>query len=316
MTHAAPTYRPTVALATLVLAGLCLAGCDVRMRQFRAESKYYVKPTIAVVSFQSAGSPNGWNVGGGLADVITDELVKTERFHVVERGNIDVIVQELQMQQSKLTRPEGKAPVGRLKNVEYLVKGRVTDFGHVSSNDAWARMDMLNAFGKRDQAVMRMTFQLIEVESGRIVLSRTVQKSLSTGTVTGDATYKNVGFGGSTFYRTPLGKVTADGTREAVAEIVRAVAMQPWRPQVALIQPERIIINGGSDRGVTVGSIYKAMELGQAITDPRSGDKIDYLPGRQIGQLEVVEVYDRYSVAKSMTQSTYEVGQHLEPLGK
>lgn len=317
---------PRLLCAVVAAAGLIalLAGCDLQTRQFQAGSRYYVKPTVAVVSFQSSGvsgvsslsgsGGGGWNVGAGLADVITDELLKTERFHVVERGNIDAVLQELQIQQGKLTRPEGKAPIGRLKNVEYLVKGRVTDFGHISRSDAWARMDMLNVFGARDKAVLRMVFQVIEVESGRIVLSKSIESSVSSGQVGGNAAYKNVGFGGTMFYRTPLGRVTADATKKAVAAVVEAVASQPWRPQVALVEPERVILNGGQNRGIAVGQIYRACESGQAITDPQTGDKIDYLPGRQIGQVQIIEVHEQYAVAKSLTQSTYQVGQRLERL--
>jgi curli biogenesis system outer membrane secretion channel CsgG len=249
-----------------------------------------------------------WNVGSGLADVLTDELIKTDRFCVLERVELGQVLGELKVQEGKLTRPEGKAAAGRLKNVEYFVKGRVTDFGQVSSNQGWAMLDWANVFGQR--------FQVIEVESGRIVLSRTIERTARADQGTAGATYKNVTFGGGAFYQTPLGRVTADATREAVLQIVQAIASQPWRPRIALVQGEQIIVNGGQDRGVRKGDVYKVVEHGKTITDPDTGDNLAQLPGRQLGQVEITVVNDRYSEAKSLTQSTYQVGQLLEALGK
>jgi hypothetical protein len=157
---------------------------------------------------------------------------------------------------------------------------------------------------------------VIEVESGRIVLSRTIERTARADQGSAGGVYKNVSFGGSAFYQTPLGRVTADATREAVLDIVQAIANQPWRPRIALIQGEQIIINGGQDRGVHKGDIYKVVEHGKAITDPDTGDNLALLPGRQLGQVEITEVHDRYCEAKSLTQATYQVGELLEALGK
>ena len=56
------------------------------------------------------------------------------------------------------------------------------------------------------------------------------------------------------------------------------------------------------------------MEPGPNIVDPASGDLLDQLPGKQIGQVEIVEVHDRYAVGKSVTRTQYQVGQRLEPV--
>lgn len=299
----------------LALLTLALVGCGSPSARLAADSKYYIKPTVAVLDFESTASPFArgikWDLGNGLADVLTDELLKTERFHVLERPGINAVLAELRFQQGGATRDAGRKELGKLKNVEYLIKGKVTDFGHVSSNSFWATLDMLNVFGARHKAVMRMVFYVIEVESGEIVASRTVTGSVRAREGSVDAEYKGVGFGGSVFYKTPLGKATAKATEEAVEEICDAIAEQPWHPRIALVQDGKIIINGGADRGLQPGHFFRVQLPGQAIIDPDTGDLLDHLPGSQVGQLEVVEVHDRYSVARTVTRTNYEVGQRL-----
>ena len=272
------TMLSAPALAALAL----LAGCDMMTSaKVRYDARYYVKPTVAVSNFQASAAPQGtrgWNVGSGLADALTDELVKTGRFHVVDRANIDQVLSELKMQQSSLTREEGRSKLGMLKNVEYFVEGRVTDFGHVSSNDGWARMDMMNAFGQALQGGAAN-----DVSSGRSPerADRADQDGWKARCgrtrCPADATYKNVGFGGSAFYRTPLGKVTADATRKVVLEMVSSIASQPWTPRISLVADERIIINGGKDRGIAKGDLYQVVEHGRG--HHRPGHR------RQAGQL-------------------------------
>ncbi|MCG3179385.1 MAG: hypothetical protein BIFFINMI_01720 [Phycisphaerae bacterium] len=319
--HFDGTHRPLSRAArwlgwALPVAGLlllmALGGCTPSVRQLRAQGRYYVKPSVAVLNFENAGSGGtGWDIGDGLADVLTDELVKTERFHVMERPQLGAVIRELQLQQGGATRQQGKKEFGRLKNVEFLIKGKVTDFGHVAGGGVWAKMDMLNVFGARNKAVLRIVYYVVDVESGEIVASRTVSESAPAGEASVQAAYKGVTFGGSMFYRTPLGKATAAATREAVAAICDAIARQPWQPRIALVDGERIVINGGTDRGLAAGGFFRALQPGTAIVDPDSGDVLDHLPGQQIGQIEVVEVHDRYSVARSVKRADYQIGQRL-----
>ena len=119
-------------------AGGRRAGRRVRQRGgFGRNPDDYVKPTIAVMKFENRASfPLGWNLGGGMQEVLVDRLMETNRYHVVERQELDSVMNEIQFQQSGATRPQGKAATGRIKNCQFLIKGVVTDFGHVSSKDA------------------------------------------------------------------------------------------------------------------------------------------------------------------------------------
>ncbi len=273
----------------------------------------YVKPSIAVMKFENrAALPVGWDLGEGMRDILVDRLVSTERFHVIERPELDHVLREIEFQQTGATRAQRRAKLGRLKNVEYLIKGTVTDFGHVSTSSGFLGADNLGIFGGGNRAVVSMTLYVVEVESGEIVSSESITDSVRAGDLSVKAQYKGVGFGGSTFYRTPLGRVTADVVDQCVRRIAGTVAARPWQPKIAQVVDETtVIINGGANRRVEPGNEYEVRKLGEPIVDPDTGDVIGTSAGKVVGTVRVRRVEHRYSVARIVagTAERFEVGQ-------
>ncbi|MBS3733877.1 MAG: hypothetical protein KGY99_03015 [Phycisphaerae bacterium] len=300
-----------------VLIVLATAGCN-RSWFVRPVGPDYIAPSIAVMKFENrAALPVGWNIGEGMRDILVDRLVATERFHVIERPELEHVLKELRFQQTGATREQRRAELGRLKNVQYLIKGTVTDFGHVSTNTGFLGVeDKLGLFGGGNRAVVSMTLYVVEVESGEIVCSESITESVRAGEMNVKAAYKGVGFGGSTFYRTPLGRVTADVIDQCVWQIAQSVAARPWRPMIAqVVDRSTVILNGGRNREVTVGDGYDVRRCGEPIVDPDTGDVIGTSAGGIVGRIYVQEVHERYSVARIVEgrAAEFEVGQRCRP---
>ncbi len=259
----------------------------------------YVKPTIAVMKFQNrAPFPLNWNLSGGMRDILVDRLVATGRYQVIERPEIDSVLRELRFQHSGATRRHNRAEVGRLKNVQYLIKGTVTDFGHVQAQSGFLNLFHWDIFGGSNRAVMGMTLYVVDVESGQIICSRSIEQSVRAGDMTVKAAYKDVAFGGSVFYRTPLGRATSKVIDKAVKKITKTIATRPWTLKIALVRDEQtVIINGGSNRNVEEGEKYEVYELGEPIFDPDTGDIIGRQQGRTVATITVSSVRRRYSIA-------------------
>lgn len=298
---------------TLILAAAAVAavaGCSEEMK-LSADPSKFVKPTIAVMKFENrAPFPLGWDLGSGMRDVLVDRLVATNRYHVIERPELGQVVNELKLQNSGLTREQNKAAGGRLKNCNYLIKGTITDFGHVSSVAGglqwWEKMSL---WGGSNRAVIGMTLYVVDVESGQIIASESIEESVLAGDMAVKAQYQNVGFGGTVFYRTPLGRATANVIDKAVGRVTDSIAARPWEPKVALVQGYEVVINGGMDRSVRQGSRYEVYEIGSPIVDPDTGDVIGHQPGRSLGKLQVVDVRGRYSVASIQEGSVKDLQQ-------
>ena len=307
----APARLALAALAPALLA----AGCGSMSRP----DPDCIRPTIAVMKFDNrARLPVGWRIGEGVTDILVDRLVATGRFHVIERPNLDHVLREIHFQQTGATRKQNRARPGRLKNVRYLIKGTVTDYGHVSTDSGgFAWTDRLDLFGTGSRAVMSMTLYVVEVESGEIVCSESFEGSVRADSLNVRAEYKDVTFGGSVFNRTPLGRVTAGVIDKAVRGIAGAVAARPWRPKVAQVLGERVlVINGGRNRRVSVGDDYEVLMRGDPIVDPDTGDVIGHGAGRVVGRVRVDRVHARYAEATIIVgrPADMEAGQICRPV--
>lgn len=295
-------------------AVLLLAGCGNSSPWWDDSRNAYVKPTIAVMKFENrAPFPLGWNIGAGMADILVDRLVATGRYHVLERPELDSVLEELRLQQSGQTRPQNKVAAGRLKNVQYLVKGTVTDFGHVAYESGFLGVRGFDIFGNHNKAVMGLTLYVVDVESGEIICSESLQESVSASDLNVSAVYKNVSFGGSVFYKTPLGKATERVMDRAIRKVTATIASRPWEPKIAFLDAGNVIVNGGEDRRISVGAEYDVVESGAPIIDPDTGDVLGHQPGKTLGRIRIREVHDRFSVGDVIDRSdALRIGQRLQ----
>ena len=303
-------WRSLILIAVAIAILLLAAGCDAAWGRRRDT----VKPTVAVMKFENrAPFPMNWDLGGGMQEILVHELMETERFQVVERAELGHVLAEQRLQASGATRPQGRADVGRIKNCQYLIKGTVTDFGHVAS-DAGAFSGLFwNIFGGSDRAVMGVILYVVDVESGEIVASESIEKTVRAGDASVQATYGQVAFGGSTFRQTPLGRATADVVETAVDRISDAVADRPWRPLIAQVASDgTVVLNGGTNHGLQQGAEFTVVEAGKPILDPASGDLLGRGPGRQVGRVIVHEIHDGWARATIVvgTKEAFRPGQH------
>jgi len=285
-------------VALCLALGVC-AGCGDRLGLHGRNPDDYVKPTIAVMKFENrAGFPLNWSLGDGMQEILVDRLLATGRYHVVERQELGAIMDELKFQQGGATRPQGKVATGRIRNCRYLIKGAVTDFGHVSASTGALSVWNWDFLGGSNRAVMGIVLYVVDVESGEIIASENIEESVSAKDVSVKAAYEGLSFGGSVFYQTPLGRATKKVVERAISRITTAIASQPWEPQIALVQEDgSVVINGGRDRGVKSGAEFEVLDAGKPILDPATGDAIGQSAGRSVGRLIVHDVKDRYSTA-------------------
>jgi len=87
--------------------------------------------TIAVIEFEGIGISQ--NEAKALTNRFRDELVTTGKYTVVERGQMDEILQEQAFQQTGCTSDECAVEVGKLLSVRLIVIGSISKVGDVFS---------------------------------------------------------------------------------------------------------------------------------------------------------------------------------------
>jgi curli biogenesis system outer membrane secretion channel CsgG len=130
------------------------------------------KPRIAVIEFKNKADNQWWWHGGAEAaqDVFVTELVKSGKFRVVEREQLQALMQEKNLTLSGDVDPATAVRVGKLLGVHYLLTGAVTEYGVTDVGAHGPGVRRLPGFsaGKRN-FVAAMNARLIDTSTGEIV---------------------------------------------------------------------------------------------------------------------------------------------------
>jgi curli biogenesis system outer membrane secretion channel CsgG len=130
------------------------------------------KPRIAVIEFKNKADNQWWYHGGAEAaqDVFVTELVKSGKFRVVEREQLQALMAEKNLTLSGDVDPSTAVRIGKLLGVNYLLTGAVTEYG-VTEKGGHApglrRLPGVSA-GKKT-FVAAMNARLIDTSTGEIV---------------------------------------------------------------------------------------------------------------------------------------------------
>ena len=298
------------AAGVLLLTGLC--AC-VPLSTYQPDQYKYEKPRVAILEFDNKASlSRQWQLSEGMRDILVDALVKTNRYTVLTRRDLGAVLTELDIQREPYFRKEGKLQQGQLKNLQYLIKGAVTDFAHVQGGALRVVGSKFGIGGDGQVAVVSVTLYVISVESGEIIASKTMEGTASAGSVDFKVAYRDVAIGGKSFFRTPLGKATQEVMEKCLEHIAQAIANEQWYPSAVKVEGSRIIISGGKDRHMALDSQWSAYEKGESLVDPQTGDVLGQEPGKLSGRIRVTEVHDKYSVAEIL-EGTFSKGQVFWP---
>ena len=158
----------------LLICLLLVTGLSACVPLPVASNQYkYQKPRVAILEFDNkAALSEQWQLSEGMRDILVDALLKTERYTVLTRKDLGAVVTELDIQREAHFRPQGKVQQGHLKNLQYLIKGAVTEFAHVKGGALRLVGSKFGIGGSGDVAIVSLTLYVIKVESGEIIASK------------------------------------------------------------------------------------------------------------------------------------------------
>src|SRR5688572_13576213 len=156
-------------IVSLALCAVLLCAFVVSMASAEEKS---TKPRIAVIEFKNKADNQWWYHGGAEAmqDVFVTELVKSGKFRVVEREQLQALMQEKNLSLSGDVDPATAVKMGKLLGVNYLLTGAVTEYGITDKGGHGSGIGRLPGFsaGKRN-FVAALNARLIDTSTGEVV---------------------------------------------------------------------------------------------------------------------------------------------------
>ncbi len=249
-----------------------------------------LKKRIAVFVFQDKTDKrfrwwDGRSVGDGVADMLTTALVKSDKYIVLERQEMDRLLQEQDLGASGIVTPESAAKIGKMLGVELAVLGAVTEFGH-SKSEVGGAIKGIGLGVKSQAATVAVDVRLVNTSTGEIVAAENVRKSKSKKGLhirTDEWRFNSR----NDFDQSLVGKAARDAINSVVKLIDKHAPKIRWQAKVVLAKGGMVAINAGASAGVKKGQRFVVFHPGEELIDPDTGLSLGSME-TEVGVIEVV----------------------------
>lgn len=265
------------------------------------------------------------DIGKGIADMLVGQLVRNGNYSVVERKQLDRVLQEQNFQQSGRADASTAAQLGRLLGVDAIIIGSITQFGRDDKKvgiGGGVRVGGIGigGVGRRSaKAVVQIDARIVDIRTAEIlgVATGFGESKRSGTTLIGGASVGGGAAGGafdmssSNFGSTILGEATRLAVDSLVTELVGASSrvtetVAAISGLVADVSDNEVIINKGTRDGVRVGVEYEILRAGREIRDPATGRVLRRVTER-VGKLKITQA-DEQSAVGTVTGAPVKVG--------
>jgi curli biogenesis system outer membrane secretion channel CsgG len=251
---------------SLLIFSIVLASCSASKKVSTVEDNATItdykipeyigpKKKLAIAKFENATRFGKRRLGENLTNVITTELSKTQRFVLLERADVDKILDQLALSQSGIT--EGTLKQIQLLDADFILTGAVTHYAVTTTGSS-------NLFtqSKTQKAEVGADVRIVDVRTGEILLSESGKGS------TEKEFDKVLGMGEDGGYDESL---EMDAFRIAVIDlvenIVSTIDKTPWICDVVKISDSKLYIDAGRKSNLKKGVILNIFQKGETITN-------------------------------------------------
>ena len=266
------------------------------------------------------------DIGKGIADMLVTDLVRNGTYSVIERKQLDRILQEQNFQQSGRADATSAVQLARILGVDAIIIGSITQFGRddkkLGIGGGGVRVGGIGIGGigrKTAKAVVNIDARIVSTTTAEILgvatghgESKRSGTSLIGGVATGAGAVGGAfSMGSSNFGGTIIGEATRAAVDSMVGQLAAAAASMPEtkvaiKALVADVAGGEIIINVGTAGGVKVGAEYDVMRPGREVRDPATGRVLRRITTR-VGTLKITSA-DEQSATGTLTGGPAQVG--------
>jgi curli biogenesis system outer membrane secretion channel CsgG len=279
------------------------------------------KPRVAILEFKNKASHYTWNwyqAGRQAQDMLVTELVKSGKYRVIEREQLQAIMQEKHLSLSGDIDPKTAIQFGKLLGVEYLVAGAVTELGATDRN-AHVPGGLLRGLPSVNVRSQKMEAALdaraFSTSTGEIVWADTAKDEIS------DSSVYVAGAGGGASDHGKVDKLMRPVVQKLAASLAKASLSSSGLGgagdasgvvgKIAKADGGTLYVNAGSEAGVHEGDEFQVYRVGEQIKDPDTGEVLGANEVK-VGRVRITNVKGpRLSVAESVSGSGFRAGDTL-----
>jgi len=266
-----------------------------------------IKHAVGVVDFDNdAGYRSQWELGYNMSILLESALFDTNRFVLVERENLGVILDEQDLASSgRTSKASSVAQTGKLRSAKYIATGAMTEVEHNESGGGGGfNIKGIRVGGSKADAKITIIAKLIDSTTGEIVAKKRI---------TGEAGRAKLNFGinkGSFrgdiggFAKTPLGEAAQDCINQAAKFFAIQMEEIPATGTVVMVKDERVIINRGEQYNFREGMVLAMTEEGEDLIDPETGEILEKAEGKEIGTIRISKATEKVSYCDVISGET------------
>jgi len=246
-----------------------------------------LKKRIAVSRFEDRTGSGYHSLGEGMADMLITALVKSKKFMVLERQEIEHLLQEQQFGESGMVTPETAPKVGQMLGAELFVIGSVTEFGQKES-DISGGTSIFGAGLRTKTSRAAVDIRLVNTSTGEIIASETEEGSKSSTGI--GISYEDINFSNlDSWDDTDIGKAAREAIDGCVKLIVENMEKIPWSGKIIKVNSDgTVLMKPGSEGNVKVGMEFTVFRPGEEIKDPDTGLSLG-AEETKVGKIKVIE---------------------------
>lgn len=254
---------------------------------FLLSANAQLKKRVAVSRFQDRSGTGYNHLGEGVADMLVTALVKSNKFSVIERQELEKVLEEQKLGESGLVTAETAPKLGKLLGVELLVVGSVSEFGTKESQVSGG-LSFISGGVKTKTARAVVDVRLVNTVTGEIVAAEKKEGEESSTGIGFD--YEGIDFNNmDSWDDTDAGKATREAVDGVVELIVQNMASIPWSGKVLKVNADgTLLMKPGSEGNVKVGMEFEIFRVGESIKDPDTGLDLG-AEEEKIGRIKVIE---------------------------
>ena len=235
----------------------------------------------------------------GLTQMLTTSLVATDRFVVLERLELDEVLEEQEFGASGRVNPETAAGIGGAIGAQVLVTGDITEF-HYERSSAGGSVSVLGGLDmevERFNAMVALDLRLIDAVTGEVLSAVREEGTASATGADLDVDVAGQSFGTAGSLSTPLGQASREAIEKIVTQLAHGLANHPWEGRIVDVRDGVIYVNAGYGDGIRTGMTFDVYREEEPLIDPATG-RVLGAPEERLGSIRITTTEEAFATAE------------------